>query len=282
MGAMPARTTKPTKTKPSTTKSLEAKSKNKPIPSPLEPRAESVVAAGPKGSTKPRPSRTGLLAKPVVVDLKVDKDLQKRWQKALDIVKDAKREGASAFDVLWETVAEIVENDPPLYLAGGLATTRDFLAQHLSETERSARRWMRVAKYASPAEEARYGVSKLDAVIGYLEAKSGGAIQGSLPVAFDKLKIPVERDGKTISVPLEEATVDAIETATRKLKRGGQKLPRKTSPVLAAVTRELSKGKLRGISAKISGGKLMLGAVPLDALSDLADALRRIELPEQD
>jgi hypothetical protein len=238
--------------------------------------------AAPKGSTKPRPSRTGLLARPVVVDLKVNQDLRKRWLRALDVVRDAKREGASAFDVLWETVAEIVEHDPPLYLAGGLATVKDFLAQHLSETERSARRWMRVAKFASPAEEARYGVSKLDAVIGYLEAKSGGPIQGSLPVAFDKLKIPVERDGKPTTVPLEEATVEAIETATRKLKRSGQKHPRAASPVLVAVTRELSKGKLRGISAKISGGKLMLGAVPLDALAELADALRRVRLPSKD
>lgn len=279
---MPARKTKPTKTKPSTAKSSSAGNTGKPVSPPGRSASTSAGAASPKGSTKPRPSRTGLLAKPVVVDLKVDKDLQKRWQKALDVIKDAKREGASAFDVLWETVAEIVEHDPPLYLAGGLATTKDFFTEHLGETDRSARRWMRVAKYASPAEEARYGVSKLDAVLGYLEAKSGGAIKGSLPVALDKLKIPVERDGKTSSVPLEEATVDAIHTATRKLKRGGQKLPRKTSPVLAAVTRELSKGKLRGISAKISGGKLMLGAVPLDALTDLADALRRIELPEQD
>lgn len=216
-----------------------------------------------------------------MVDLKVNQDLRKRWQRALEVVKDAKREGASAFDVLWETVAEIVEHDPPLYLAGGLATTKDFLAEHLGETERSARRWMRVAKYASPAEETRYGVSKLDAVIGYLEAKSG-AIEGSLPVALDKLKIPIERDGKTIHLPLAEATVDAIETATRKLKRKDQKHPRAASPALVAITRELSKGKLRGISARISGGKLMLGAVPLDALADLADALRRIELPEKD
>lgn len=211
----------------------------------------------------------------------MNKDLRDRWQRALDAVKDAKREGASAFDVLWETVAEIVDHDPPLYLAGGLATTKDFLAQHLNETERSARRWMRVARYASPAEEVRYGVSKLDAVIGYLEAKSG-PIKGSLPVAFDKLKIPVERDGKITQVPLEEATVEQIGTAARKLNRTGQKHPVRASPALLAVTRALSKGKLRGISAKISGGKLMLGAVPLDALTELADALRRIQLPAID
>jgi hypothetical protein len=232
-----------------------------------------------KKTAKPRPSRTSLLARPVVVDLKVNQELRKRWQKALEVIKDAKREGAAAFDVLWETVAEIVDHDPPLYLAGGLATTKAFLSEHLEETERSARRWMRVAKFASPTEEARYGVSKLDAVIAYLEAKSGGPIKGSLPVAFDKLKIPVERDGKTLQVPLDEATVEQVHTAARKLSRAAQKRPARTSPVLVAITRELSKGKLRGISAKISSGKLMLGAVPLDALTDLADALRRIELP---
>ncbi len=273
---MPARTTKPTKTKPTKAKPVTSSTTKKPTKRPAEATASPAV--GSKRNTKPRPSRTGLLARPVVVDLKVNKDLRDRWQRALDAVKDAKREGASAFDVLWETVAEIVDHDPPLYLAGGLATTKDFLAQHLNETERSARRWMRVARYASPAEEVRYGVSKLDAVIGYLEAKSGGPIQGSLPVAFDKLKIPVERDGKITQVPLEDATVEQIETATRKLKRSEQKHPAAASPVLVAITRELSKGKLRGVSAKISGGKLMLGAIPLEALTDLADALRRMKL----
>jgi hypothetical protein len=265
---MPARTVKPAKTKSTTTKSA-AKSPAKPAP-----------PAAPKGG-KPRPSRTGLLARPVVVDLEVDRELRKRWQRALEVIKDAKREGASAFDVLWETVAEIIEHDPPLYLAGGVATAKDFLAQHLNETERTARRWMRVAKYASPAEEVRYGVSRLDAVIGYLEAKSGGALKGSLPVAFDKLKIPVDRDGKTVHLPLEEATVEAIHLATRKLNRAEQRPPRSASPALVAVTRELSKGKLRGVSARIAAGKLMLGAIPLDALADLADALRRMKLPEK-
>ena len=274
---MPARTTKPTQTKPTKAKPATSSTTKKPTKPPAVATAS--PAAGSKRNTKPRPSRTGLLARPVVVDLKVNKDLRERWQRALDAVKDAKREGASAFDVLWETVAEIVDHDPPLYLAGGLATTKDFLAQHLNETERSARRWMRVARYASPVEEARYGVSKLDAVIGYLEAQSGGPIKGRLPVAFDKLKIPVERDGKLTQVPLEEATVEQIETATRKLKRSEQKHPAAASPVLVAITRELSKGKLRGVSAKISGGKLMLGAIPLEALTDLADALRRMKLP---
>lgn len=243
-------------------------------------RSAAKAASSPaKASNKPRPSRTGLRARKVVVDLEVNQDLRKRWQRAIDAVKDAKREGASAFDVLWETVSEIIDHDPPLYLAGGFATAGAFLTEHLGETERTARRWMRVARYASPAEEARYGVSKLDAVIAYIEAKSGGALQGRLPVAFEKLKIPVERDGKSVQVPLDEATVDAVEAATRKLRRAEKKPPRAASPALVAITRALSKGKLRGVSAKISGGKLMLGAVPLDALRDLADALRKIQLP---
>ncbi len=275
---MPALQKKPTKKQPSAPAIRKPTKKPTPatpkasVPSPTNARVA-------KSGNKPRPSRTGPLARSVEVSLEVDKDLKRRWERAIDAVRDAKREGAGAFDVLWETVAEIVEHEPPLYLAGGIATTKQFLSAHLGETERSARRWMRVAKFASPAEEARYGVSKIDAVIGYLEAKGGAAVKGRLPVKLDELKIPIERDGGTTRLSIEEATVEAIETAARKLKRAAQKTPKAVSPALAAITRELSKGKLRGVSAKLAGGKLLLGAIPLDGLVELADALRRVKLP---
>lgn len=171
-------------------------------------------------------------------------------------------ERSDARDRLRETVAEIVEHDPPLYLAGGFATDNAFFGGVLKETERSARRNIRVARYASPAEEVRFGTSKLDAVLGFLEAKSG-ALKGRLPVDLDKLRIPIARGESTVSLGIEEATVEEIAAATRALKRKEGAAARKTSPVVAAVSSELKSAPLRTISVRLSAGKRSLGDVPL-------------------
>jgi hypothetical protein len=237
-----------------------------------------------KRSPAPRaPSRRSRLAtRPTEVKVEIDVALKKRWDELLKTVMEAKREGASAFDQLWEAAAAIVEHDPPLYLAGGVATAKAFFVQHLGENERTARRNMRVAKYASPAEEARFGTSKLDAALAYLEAKSGGALQGRLPVDFDKLRIPAERDGKPKSVLLADATVQEIAAATRKLSRQAHAPHPKASPVVAAVTKLFDTGALRGVSVRLAGGKVSIGSVPVEALTELGRALSRFKSPSSE
>ncbi|MCC6559239.1 MAG: hypothetical protein IT372_40450 [Polyangiaceae bacterium] len=139
-----------------------------------------------------------------------------------------------------------------------------------------------MAKYASPAEEARYGVSKLDAAITYVEAKQGAPAKGRVPVAFNDLKISIDRDGKTVRLGLDDASVKEIAEATRRLLRAEQKTPAKASPVVTAITRELGKGLLAGITVRLAGGRLALGAIPVEALGDLAKALGRVKLPRED
>ena len=210
----------------------------------------------------------------------VDKALAKRW-KALDAaVQDARRSGAHAFDRLWESVAEIVEHDPPLYLAGGFATAKAFFASALGETERSARRNMRVAKYASPAEEERFGPTRLDAAIGWIEAKAGAPVKGRVPVDFEKLKIPVEVDGKTVQKGLAELTVEQILSATRKRLRENGKTAPKASPVVKAIQAALGRGALAKVTVRYAGGAVSLSGVPVAALKDLAKALAKVSLPD--
>ena len=160
---------------------------------------------------------------------------------------------------------------------------RDFLEKHVGENERTARRFIRVAKYASPAEEAKYGVSKLDRAIAYVEAKAGGPAKERLPVAFDKLRVPVESDGKTTSVSLEKAKVEDIEAATRKLLRADEKdASAKASPVVKVVAAQLKSKPLQGVTVRVTGGKLFLGAIPLGSLAELSAALLRIKLGKID
>ncbi len=257
-----------------------AKSTKKPL---KNAKNKNVKSSDPK-PTAPRlkPARTGMLARPAKVEVTVDRGLKDRWVALLAKLEDAKREGAGAFDEQWETVGAIVEHDPPLYLAGGFATVRDFLEKHVGENERTARRFIRVAKYASPAEEAKYGVSRLDRAIAYVEAKAGGPAKERLPVAFDKLKVPVEAGGKTTLVPLEKAQVADIEAATRKLLRAADDAaPAKASPLVKAVIAQLKSKPLHGITVRASGGKLSLGAIPPESLADLSAALLRIKLPTE-
>jgi len=232
-----------------------------------------------KSRSKPKPSRTGALAPPVHVDVEVDKALQKKWAQALDVLQDAKREGAGAFDRQWEAVGAIIEHDPPLFLAGGLSTVKAFLEKHVGENERTARRLVRVAKYASPAEEDKYGISKLDAAIGFIEAQIGGPAQSRLPVAFDALRVPVEKDGKTSHKLLEDSTVEEIHAATRKLQRAENKTPVKASPVVKALTKELQTAKLRGVTVRFAGGKVSFGGVPIEAFVEFVKGLARVQLP---
>jgi len=248
-------------------------------------KAKSRAPAKKPPSKKPAPRANApkarahkLSLRPAKVELTIDQGLKSRWEKALGVVSSAKRQGASAFDALWEMVAEILEHEPPLYLAGGFASARAFLQKHLEANERTAWRNIRVAKYASPDEEARYGVSKLDAVIGYVEAQAGGAVKGRLPVDFAKVRIPVEDGGKPAKRPLEDVTVDQIEGATRALLRGKEKHP-STAPEAHAVALALAVGPLQKVTVRFARGAFWFGAVPANQLAAFGKKIAAVKLP---
>ena len=144
----------------------------------------------PKRTTKKADGAAAKIARGAIV--KIDPALERRWNALYGIVHTAQREGAIEFDRLWETVGEIVDRE--LYLLGGFKDARDFFARELGENERNAYRFIRVARFASPTDEAKYGVTKLDAALSFIEAKIGAPLaHPPLPIAFDKLRFP----GKT-------------------------------------------------------------------------------------
>jgi hypothetical protein len=206
------------------------------------------------------------------VEVRIDRALRRRWQERLHELEVAKRAGASAFDQLWESVAAIVDHEPPLYLAGGYASDREFIRSELGENERTARRFMRVARYASPHEENKYGVAKLDAALAYVEAKMGGPAKERLPVDFGKLRVPVERDGAKVNVDLAEATVLEITRAARKVAGPGTRRARK-SPLARALENALDKQPLRGLAVSASNDRVSFRNLPIAALAAFIDAL---------
>jgi hypothetical protein len=209
------------------------------------------------------------------VTVKVDASLKKRWDALSARLDAAAHEGATAFDVLWEVADEIVSHAPPLYVVGGYKSDAEFFMERMKTDRRAAWRFIRVARFATPLEEERYGTSKLDAALGYLEAKTGHALAGALPVAFDRLRITVGKGAKARSVSLEQATVADIQAATRALLAKGKGGAPKT-PARDALESALGEiGSLADVTVRERGGLLSFLGVPVAALDVFASAILR-------
>jgi hypothetical protein len=145
-----------------------------------------------------------------------------RFEKLFARLEAAKHKGAASFDELWELALTILEAG--LYVYGGFKSEADFLKRALQTDPRTAKRNMRVAKYASPKDEETYGVTNIDAAIDYLEAVHG-PLARTLPVAFDRLRIPVVDGGgaHTERVAFKDLTAVEIQRATRLLKSKGKR-----------------------------------------------------------
>ncbi len=230
-----------------------------------------------KAAARARSKKAGAIGR-TKVDLVVDRALKQRWEEAAAALDRARGQGASAFDELWEMVGEVIDHDPPLYLAAGIATAREFLRKYTHEPERTAKRFIRVARYASPAEEERHGVAKLDAAIGYVEAKLGTPAKGRVPVDFKALRIPVEREGQKRRLPLEDVSVEELRAATRALTRAGKRSPGGAPPIVAAITRALPAALRRDVKVSATGDRVSLTNIPAGSLRDLARALAKAKL----
>jgi len=219
-------------------------------------------------------------ARPARVEVVIDRKSKLAWEALSKAMHDAKREESSGFDAYWEAVQAIIDHTPPLYLAGGFTTVRAFLAEMVGEKERTAFRMMRVARFASPDDETRYGTSKLDAALTYLAAK-GLALDGpKIPVDFARLKIPARRDGKAHLLGLADATVAEIAAATRSLMRKGRAPKRASSRVQGAIEAGLRKSvALRKVGVQHARGEITVRGIPDGQWEAFVKAAAKVKLP---
>jgi hypothetical protein len=199
------------------------------------------------------------------------------YDRLMRAIEKGRAIGAKAFDEVYEAAEKIVYAEPPLYRFE-YETTAEFTEKVLGEEERNARRWMRVAKYATPDEERDVGVSKLDAAIKHIEARIGHPIDGTLPVAFDRLKIAVKRNGdvKKLLLRSEEVTVRDIDAATAELLRARRgELPAEHDAE-DACRHELGKSKAFGdVDLKQRRGFMDFRGVPVGSLGLFAESVAR-------
>ena len=207
------------------------------------------------------------------VTVKVDPKLKKEYDALVAQIATASRKESEDFDARWEAAAKIVEHE--LYVLGGFKNADAFFREVMQEEPRNARRYMRVAKYASPAEETTYGTSKLDAALGFIEAKLGHAIDHPpLPVAFEKLRVPLGKGTKT----LEAASVPEITAATSKLTASWHKKPK--TPAQSALADQIGKiDSLKSVRVREHAGLLSFTGVPLAAIHHFVRALETAKLP---
>lgn len=213
--------------------------------------------------------------------VKVDGKLKKQWDETLGVIRRAKGRGAEAFDELWEAVAQVVEHDPPLYVLGGYGSAAEFFVEVLQEKERTAQRFIRVAKYATPTEEAKYGTTVLDAALAYIEATTGGELSGPLPIAFERLRIPVERGGKTVRLPLGEATAEEILQAARAVASSKGKPRSSSNPVEVTLRKALGgNAATRAARATVRGAVVTFSGVSVASIATFVKVLAGVKLPD--
>ncbi len=211
-------------------------------------------------------------------DAKTSAKREKLWERHRRVIAKAIARDPHAFDERWEAAAAIIEHEPPLYLIGGHQNAADFLRAVLREAPRTAFRNIRVAKYASAAQREKLGVSKIDAALSFLEAKTGKPLGKSLPTELKKLRIPVADRGRKATVTLADASVVEIAEATKRLlkKTGKSRKKRKPEPPKKTLQAFLRKTEaLAEVVVKEKNGLVTFKAVPLTALEAFVTALSK-------
>ncbi len=216
---------------------------------------------------------------PDAVVVKIDAALKKLYAQAIGQLDEAKRDGAAAWHRKYETVAAIIEHDPPMYLAGGFATDQAFFTAKLEETQQSALRNIRVAKLATSQEVSTYSVARLSFAIAYVEARDKTPIKDRGAIDFATLKVQFKRDGKTHTKSLGDIAyadlVLAVSQAT-----GHSEKSVKQSPAAKAVNAAVKASGVKEAKATVTKTMVTI-RVPLTGLGAVARELADFKVPTQ-
>ena len=191
----------------------------------------------------------------------VNKALKARWQREIARYRAARDSEASDWDDRYEALGDIIEFEPPSYLAGGYASVSAFLkAEVPGETERSVRRAIRVARHFEPSDEAAHGISKLEALLDYLKAHGS---EPSVPAKIDLARQRVRvADGKSYKMkPFAEVTVSELRRASRVKAAGATAESAKVPAAVKKWKAALARAKLAQVGVSLKGGLLTFSGI---------------------
>jgi hypothetical protein len=187
-------------------------------------------------------------------------------------------EGAGAWDQEWELVGEILEHEPPLW-RGTYASESELIRKELpGETMRSVRRNVTVARAFSARDVKEHGVNVLEELALYLMERDG-ASRPPRAIDLDRVIVMVPRGrGQVARFSARGVEIELVRAARRALRKGSAG-GRRAGPEERAIRSALrAKRSLRAVTVGLSRSAVTLGNVPLDALGDLAAALKTVRL----
>ncbi len=203
------------------------------------------------------------------VSVKVDPGLKKAWLALIAKVHAHEKREAQDWDAEWEAVGEIIEHHPPLYELGGYENSKEFFRKELGVDDRVGRAYVRVAEHATPADEQRYTVFRLDAALGWLEA-TRGPLSHKVPVDFARLKIGAKA--------LDDCTVAFIKAQTARAR--GKKAPAPSTKFRDALSKAFAKHTaFRTLRVREANGKVSFHNVPNASLRTFAEVVLEAKLP---
>lgn len=174
------------------------------------------------------------------------------------------------WDAAYESLAPILQSDPPLYLAGGFKSARAFVAAELPGVDLdTVRDYVRVATHFDPDDEKKHGVTKLALLLDYLEVINGGALPKAR-INPDRTKVTVGND----STLFAEMTFDTMRDAVRRAK-GAKGARRVEKPEVRAMRALLDRQGLGNLSVVFANDRWTLGRIEARQFKDLATALTR-------
>ncbi len=236
--------------------------------------------AASKAHVKSGPSKAGVrkTAKAPSVETVnpiADRALKKRWEKAIARYRNALTDATEGWDARYEALDEILSSDPPYYLAAGYKDAVSFLkAEAPAEDPRTVRCYIRVARHFSPQDEANHGVSKLDLLVTYLEAKNGKPLKG--PIDPEAHRIPVPEGEGHRDIPFSQITVAQLRRVVRELSGIVEKTSASEPPLVKRIRAVLAKAGLATVGVSMRQGHVALSGIDPKSLAALGKAISQL------
>jgi len=201
---------------------------------------------------------------------------KRAWEKALESLARAQARETRDWDALYETLGSILDHDPPLYLAGGFKTAREFLAKRFSdEDERTVRTKVKVARYFTPEDEAKFRLSRLELLVEYKTALAKGKLPPAAKIdpARERVRIPYGTGGSTRLAPFAKCNVQLLRAAVRIAKTGHVSEPVDEAAPVLKLRAHLARHELSAVSVSLRGTKLTLAGIEVNRVAALGKAL---------
>ena len=185
------------------------------------------------------------------------------------------------WDRRWEAIAIILQKSYYL-LEDDTPTALLWIKKHTDDSYRTGTRNARVARYASPDEEQRYGITKLDLAITLAQtqhASKNPKAQELKSIDFAALRYAIKTGAKRKKLSLADVSLEQLrELANGKSKRETPATPPLSESGAALNTLITAQKSLKNITLAEHDSELALGKIRFDQLATLGRLLVNAKL----